>query len=202
MDWCGKLDPDAAANLSLFQTIPEADWSAVDERVWNNAGAVVDLGCHPWDWSAAFIGRKRVVGADPFADPVPGAELFRGIIGPACGSAVISQCDGFSSVFTNDSAKGQVEKTVQMLSWPRFRQRFNLDQIAVLKINIEGSEWPLLASMGADDFDGIDQIAVSFHDFLWPTRTKATDAALAYLKSVGYTIAPINKEWRWYLCLR
>ncbi len=168
----------------------------MDARAWNNPGAIVDLGCWPWDWSAAFVGKKRVVGVDPFADLIPGVELFQGVVGHACGTALISQSADRSSVFAEGS------KSVPMLSWKKFRNDFHLGQIAVLKINIEGSEYALLHSMDEDDFADIDQIAVSFHDFLWPTRAKATQAALTYLKSLGYSIVPTNSAWRWYLCLK
>lgn len=186
--------------MALFRLIPQSDWSTVDDRVWAHPGAVVDLGCWPWDWSAPFIGKKRVVGADPQAVHIEGADVFTGVIGAANGSVDISdKRDDSSSLLCEP---GAITRTVPMVTWKRFVQTFGLNQIAILKINIEGSEYPLLHSMDWNDFVRIDQIAVSFHHFVWPQKIKATTAALNYLRDNGYTVQPTNNEWGWYLCLR
>ena len=45
-----------------------------------------------------------------------------------------------------------------------FKSKFNINSISILKVNIEGSEWGLFESF--DDFNSVDQICVSFHNFL------------------------------------
>lgn len=196
--------------MALFQTIvgdPQWQaWSQVDERVWQHTGAVVDIGCNPWNWSEAFIGKKRVIGADPLAQAREGVECFQGVVGPCCGTArlVLAGESGEAS-----TAVGSVSSIADhggadfpMLPWREFCLRFNIDQIAVLKINIEGGEYGLLHSMSTHDFECIDQIAVSFHHWMLPGMDKATNAALYYLRSVGYDIVETFPACGWYLCRR
>jgi hypothetical protein len=184
--------------MPLFRTIPQADYSTLDDRVWAHPGAIVDLGCHPWDWSKVFIGKKRVIGADPFATETPGTELYKGVIGAMHGTVMIT-CQGDSSNIIFPAPKSV---STPILTWKEFVEDYRIDQIAALKINIEGSEYALLHNMNDNDFAKIDQIAVSFHHFVWPAFAKTTEETLARLQRVGYTILAINEPWCWYLCLR
>lgn len=185
--------------MSLFRTVPVSDWSTLDDRVWEHPGAVVDLGCDPWDWSRVFLGRKRVIGVDPFAAPVDGAELFRGVIGPDEGTTTIS-VDGDASTILRPKAGSQT--VVPMITWDIFRTRFAIERIAVLKINVEGSEYDIIRQLAKTKFEGIDQIVVSFHDFVWPDLARQTAASLETLKQGGFTVTPTNTMWRWFHCLR
>ena len=72
-------------NISLFNELQvgshEGDWYRFHPRVWSHKGAIVDLGCLGWDWSKCFLGKKRVIGADPNESIIPeGAELYNGFI--------------------------------------------------------------------------------------------------------------------------
>ena len=194
--------------MARFQTIPNGvdTWSTLDDRVWDHPGAIIDLGCNPWNWSEPFIGRKRVIGVDPLADPRKGTECFQGVIGPVCGSARLLQTEGAGEASTlvgsSSSVIGEKVINIPMLSWRDFCRTYQIGQIAALKINIEGSEYGLIHSMGTLDFDQIDQLVVSFHHWMIPGMEKATEAALYYLRSVGYQIEPIFPACAWYLCLR
>ena len=42
-----------------------------------------------------------------------------------------------------------------MLSWKTFCERFNIDNVSILKINIEGSEYSFLDSLDETDFSKI-----------------------------------------------
>lgn len=186
--------------MGLFRTIPQADYSTLDERVWAHPGPVVDLGCDPWDWSAIFVGKKRLIGADPFASEIPGTELYKGVIGTAQGNTTITRQGDSSNILF----PGPQSVPTPMCTWRDFLKTYQIDQIAALKINIEGSEYALLHGMDEEDFSKIDQIAVSFHHFVWPAFRSATDEALARLRHIGgYTeIKSINQPWCWYLCTR
>lgn len=185
--------------MALFRTIPQADYSTLNDSVWEHPGAIVDLGCHPWDWSQVFLGKKRVVGVDPFASEIPGAELYKGVIGTMHGTVMIT-CQGDAS---NILFPAPESISTPITTWKDFVADYRLDQIAALKINIEGSEYALIQNMDKDDFARIDQIAISFHDFVWPAFKESTIQALGRLTHVGgYMITQINQPWRWYLCVR
>ena len=82
------------------------------------------------------------------------------------------------------------------------RRQFNIDSISVLKVNIEGGEYPLFASMLASDFERIDQIAVSFHDWMLPGWKKNTTAMLALLDSNQFSIRELAPHIGWYLATK
>lgn len=179
----------------FFETIPGYAHTTLHTRVWQHPGAIVDIGCAGWDWCNIFLGKKRVIGVDPDLTvvPVPGAELMQTQIG--CANGVVS-FQG-STNFRVDSAE---VPQVSMWTWKRFvKAAIDKKGIAALKINAEGAEWPLLASMGSDDFESIDQIAVSFHDFVWPEMEKASQALVRYLESSGYASREIYQPYRWFL---
>ena len=179
----------------LFQTIPNCDYSTLDDRVWEYPGAIVDLGCRPWDWSMPFIGRKRVVGVDPFASEILGAELFKGVLGATHGSARIAR-QGDEATLLIESADSE---SVAKLTWKEFKEIYRIGEIAALKMNIEGAEYELLSSMDNADFCQIDQILVSFHHWRWPEFNEATIDLTTRLVKVGYAMTRTNQKWAWWL---
>jgi len=148
----------------------ENKWARIHPRFLKHPGCIVDLGCLGWNenyddprsdnWSAYFFGKKRVIGVDPQENPNPNAELYRGFISHANGRANLSS-SGISGAMTYNRS-GDYET----LTFRELRNRFKIDSIAILKINIEGSEWPLIEGLSAADLEDVDQICISFHDFL------------------------------------
>lgn len=178
----------------FFETLPGQAFSTVHSRVWDHPGAIVDVGCRGWDWSAPFIGRKRVIGLDP--DPrvfaIPGTELMQTQLG-AYDGVVAFQGETFI-----DAPAGGPQSAIW--SWKRFaRAAIDSRGVAVLKINAEGAEWSLLASLDEEDFSKIDQIAVSFHDFYWKGMAKTTRALISLLESHGFTSKQTYAPLGWHL---
>jgi FkbM family methyltransferase len=187
--------------IDTIQTIPGNNHSKVLRRVLYNVGDVVDLGCYGWDWSNSFIGKKRVIGVDPIEDNIPeNAELFKGVLGATNGKVEMYLNDIGSTLISNDASLEL--KIVDMIDWKTFCKMFNINKISVLKINIEGAEYDLLNSMDLDDFNNIDQIAISFHDWLVPEWKNLTDASLLLLKNNGFKLVKIYEPWNWYLAYK
>src|SRR5574337_52907 len=178
--------------MALFRT-DKHDYTTADDRVWQHPGCVVDLGCDPWDWSTCFIGRKRLIGADPFASQLEGTELFKGVIGATHGTATIS-CAGDASSIIQPSGR---LKIVDMITWKEFKELFKIDQIALLKVNVEGSEYALISSLTDDYLAAINQIAISFHHWVWPAFTKLTQESLERLTNAGFKMQQTNEPWCW-----
>lgn len=179
---------------TFFETLPGQPHSTVHSRVWEHPGVVIDLGCAGWDWCGPFIGKKRVIGVDPdlSVPRIPGAELMQTQIGPYNG--VVS----FQGATCVDAPATGPQSSIW--TWKRFyKASVDSKGIAALKINIEGGEWPLLASMDEDDFAKIDQIAVSFHDFVWPSMAKSSRAMVYYLGSLGFRMRHIYPPFNWWL---
>lgn len=181
----------------FFETIPGNPHTTLHTRVWQHPGAIVDVGCAGWDWSNVFLGKKRVIGLDPdlSVPVVAGAELMQTQLGASNGVVSFQGSTGFH--VDNDSANVPQSP---IWSWKRFvHAAIDSRGVAALKINAEGAEWPLLASMDEDDFAHIDQIAVSFHDFVWPSMAKSSKSLRGYLHSVGYASRDIYSPLGWWL---
>jgi hypothetical protein len=91
---------------------------------------------------------------------------------------------------------------LNMISWKSFCEMYSIDNISVLKINIEGSEYALLNSMDASDYRKIDQIVISFHHWLNPEWGLLTEASLNLLRLNGFDIIKTYSRWGWYLALK
>jgi len=173
------------------------DYSTVNNRCLFDDGVIVDVGCLNWDWSNFFLGKKRVVGIDPFEEQIPFTELFKGVISNYNGTTKMKFSNEASTIINQSEGE-----TVQVRTWKHFCNEYNIKKISVLKINIEGSEYDLLDSLTDDDFDNIDQIAVSFHDWMIPEWKSKTERAIKILKSKNYDIQKINDSWGWYLAVK
>lgn len=186
-------------------SISEADlvglsepWTRLHRRVADHPGAIVDLGCATWDWTQRFFGKKRVVGVDPFEnDPnVADVQLFQGLVTSVRGHVLISREGTGSSTHSRTNVV-----SVESITFADLLDRYRVDQIAALKINTEGSEYEILINLSEQQLARIDQIAVSFHDFIGIGSAKSVDAVLGYLRN-WYDIVPIDGRWSWYLCVR
>jgi hypothetical protein len=187
-----KAELESAANQ------PEP-WTRVHRRVWDHPGAIVDLGCLSWNWSKRFFGKKRVLGVDPFETETPaGAELWQGVIAASTGAAWISD-SGHGST-TRGAKEATVADLVPARPLEEVLRLYNITDISVLKLNVEGAELEILMTMPERLFDHIDQIAVSFHDFLTGEHRK-TEALLVYLCN-WYELVPIESLYGWYLGVR
>jgi len=185
---------------NLIQSIPGQSYSTFDDRAFDHDGCIVDLGCKHWDWSNIFIGKKRVIGADPFETTTPeGCELFQGVVGPFNGIVSMDSNHDASAIST-DAFNGE-GINAHMYSWKHFVKAFNIDSISILKMNIEGSEYSLLNSMDVTDFAKIDQLVVSFHDWLTPEWSIQTLAAIHLLSLNGFKVENIG-PYQWHLCRR
>jgi hypothetical protein len=178
--------------IDLIETMEGQLWSAVDRRIFEHEGCVIDVGCLKWDWSGMLIGTKRVIGVDPIEPDCPhNAELFRGLLGPnncrvRMNPTVDAGCDKAidNSLYSLDNDS----EYFNMISWKSFCEMYSIDNISVLKINIEGAEYALLNSMDALDYRKIDQIVISFHHWLNPEWRLLTEASLNLLRLNGFNI--------------
>ncbi len=185
------------------------DYTLVDKRYENHDGVIVDVGCLGWEWCRIFLGNKRVIGIDPQGYPIENTEFFKGILGPFDGIARLEEqkLDNFGTgVDGNFGSPAKVSGNNEgdlfdVISWKSLCKKFNIDQVSILKINIEGMEYPLLNSMDVNDYSKIDQIAISFHDFWYPEQKLLAQSSIKLLESVGFTVTSIWPQWGWWLAV-
>ena len=190
--------------IKLEQTIKGEFWSTFDWNSIDNEGCIVDLGCLYWDWSNYWLGMKRVIGVDPFEETIPnGAELFKGVLGPSDCKIKMDKPnnDEVAGIVNYNIVKGE-ENLYEMLSWKTFCKKFNIDKVSILKINIEGSEYSFLDSLDETDFSKINQIVISFHDWLNLDYVDMTKSSIELLKKNGYTVISTYFKFGWYLCIK
>jgi FkbM family methyltransferase len=77
---------------------------------------------------------------------------------------------------------------IPRISIGEIRNIYNLDRVDILKMDIEGSEYEIIESMEIQDFDGIDQITIEFHDFLDASLKKRTEESVNKISKMGYKI--------------
>ena len=187
--------------MPLIQTINNEDYSLVHDYAFKHDGCIVDVGCVGWDWCNVFIGKKRTIGIDPFETHTPeGTELFQGLLGPFNGKSSLD-FQGIGSSAMSETSQDDAQQ-FDVLNWKTFCKNFNIDKVSVLKLNIEGSEYPLLNSLDKSDFEKIDQIAVSFHNWMNSSWDLLTESSIDLLKKAGFEIECIYPRLGWYLAVK
>jgi hypothetical protein len=182
----------------LVRTKENYDYSTYDDRALTHDGCIVDVGCAGWDMFASLVGKKRIIGVDPFEEFKEGFEFHQSVLGASNGTAWIEDDGDESSIYK----WGSGNRTVGMSSWKSFCGVHNVDKISILKLNIEGAEYPLLHSMDTDDFAKIDQIMVSFHDWINPKWEPLTHAATHLLTLNGFELVHIASQYGWRLFVK
>jgi hypothetical protein len=179
---------------NFFRTIPDAQWSLVHKRCLTHNGCIVDLGCLWWDWSKFFFGKKNIIGVDPQENPINGAQLFKGALANFTGKGIL---DG-----TGQSAKLiPSNEGFDTLTWNDFIMNYKINDISILKVNIEGEEYNLIKSFSKEDFNKIDQIAISFHHFVNGSWWSQTMECLKIIEENNFEIKDLG-IWGWYLCIK
>lgn len=74
-------------------------------------------------------------------------------------------------------------------------EKYNVEKIDLLKVDIEGAEWELLESLDELLLNKINQISVEFHDFIDPTKKNSTKEVVKRLKSFGYKTIISGAPW-------
>jgi FkbM family methyltransferase len=75
---------------------------------------------------------------------------------------------------------------VQGSTLDSFLEREKITYVAVLKLDIEGSEIALFESTGRETIERIGQISVEFHDFIDPSYRRAIARVLTSLRRIGF----------------
>lgn len=183
--------------MALIRTKRNYDYSTFDDRALTHDGCIVDVGCAGWDMFASIAGKKRIIGVDPFEEHHPDYELFKGVLSPVMGEVAISNDADESSLNAP-----VLTKKVKSLPWKGFCLIYEVKSVSILKLNIEGAEYPLLHSMGSDDFEKIDQIMVSFHDWINPKWKNLTDASIYLLQANGFDMVHKASQYGWHLFVK
>jgi len=156
---------------------------------------VVDAGAHRGEFSAEIIRRFgcqcHLVEANPRLVEtliVARAESITTAALGACdgrGMLHVSENPEATGLFDAGSATTSVE--VETISLATLMQRRGITEIDILKLDIEGAEFDLIASTPDQILQRINQITVEFHDFKPAFRGRGLfENARACLQSMGF----------------
>ncbi len=92
---------------------------------------------------------------------------------------------------------------VPCLTLSTAQDRFGIQQIDILKIDIEGFEYKVIEQLIANDWiSQVSQLLVEFHHFLPGIRSSHTRSAISKLRESGFQIAWIGRTNHEYLFTR
>lgn len=165
-----------------------------DDRCFSHKGCVIDIGCYTWDWSKDFINKKEIIGIDYCEkEEIAGTKLIRKMIMPYKGECSV-HIDGYGSTVMDKKGDSVICETITLEDV--------LDGLncmpSVMKVNIEGAEYPLLFSLRGPPSD---QLIVSFHDwgeFCYPK--KLSETVREYL-SIWYDWKITYERYSWWIGL-
>lgn len=79
-----------------------------------------------------------------------------------------------------------VEHKIKTISLEDLMFENNIDYIDILKIDIEGSEYEVMANISDECYSKIKQITVEFHDFVDPDLKVKTNEIITKLEMLGF----------------
>ena len=100
-------------------------------------------------------------------DHLDGCQAVQAAVWPVDGSVELER-DGLrhSAFRTKGSSPGK--GSIEAVSIPRIMERFGLDRIGLLKIDIEGAEMELFSAADLSWLERVDRIAIELHDLFKP----------------------------------
>lgn len=156
---------------------------------------IVDAGAHRGEFSAEIIRRFgcqcHLVEANPRLVEtliIAGAEsVTTAALGGYDGRGMlhVSENPEATGLFETGPVATSVE--VETISLATLMRRLGLTKIDILKLDIEGAEFDLIAATPNQILQRINQITVEFHDFKAPFRSRELfENARARLESMGF----------------
>lgn len=188
--------------MSVFSDLIRIRGHAVWTRPLNAESVIVDAGAHRGEFSTEI---HRRVGSRCIlieANPTLAAQLQT----PSCGSvfhAALAATDGTANFVFRDNPEGgsitaraidedNATTVVETLSLATVCKRVGVERVDLLKLDIEGAEFPLLEQTPESILSDIGQITVEFHDFLPEFKGRGLfENARARLEKLGFTCLPM-----------
>lgn len=165
---------------------------------------VVDLGAHLGEFSRAVHDAYGCQSIAVEADPVLFERIAEGegirkvhrAIGAVDGPVTFARdANPESSHLASDGRAGIETLTVDGCTLETLRQQLGIARIDLLKLDVEGAEVQILASVDDSTLQEIPQITVEFHDFIEELRSRvAVEAAKTRLKKLGFACVVFSRS--------
>jgi FkbM family methyltransferase len=100
--------------------------------------------------------------------------------------------DECASLYQQDDDKLNRSVITQGITFGHFLSGQNIRSVDLLKVDIEGAELDLFASLQVENLHMIKQVTIEFHDFLWPEMHEQVESLKRKLISGGFYCIPFS----------
>jgi FkbM family methyltransferase len=168
----------------------------------NRQSVVIDAGAHQGEFSAELARRFgcqcHLIEANPVLAgklvAAPNGSVTQGALGPQDGRAVF-ELDANMEASRLSTAAQAIGATVEVdvFSLPTLMTRVGATELALLKLDVEGAEFEILATTPVEVLRRIAQITVEFHDFMPQFAGRGLfESARARLAACGFICCPMS----------
>jgi FkbM family methyltransferase len=171
-------------------------------RLIDSNSTVLDLGAFDGDFAHAVIEQFqcRVVSAEPvekLVDRIKPHHLHRVLPVAVGGTNQTIQINVYGSRCASICGftflgEGAVAQSTEMITLREFRRRSAVDQVDLLKVDIEGAEIDMFGSSTDQELQSAKQITTEFHDFLYPDQAKAVTHIRERMSDIGFWVIPFS----------
>jgi FkbM family methyltransferase len=168
---------------------------------------IIDLGSNQGEFQTIFLSKKKNI----YFSSIEFDEKFKkkeNLQNNFSLRRVLSGHDGLESIYlaqnkTNPEYFGKVWSIIEDKDWEIIKKKeeksislksflnmakknFNKRNISLIKLDVEGAEIKAINSLSDEDFEGIDQITLEFHDFMFKSLKQETEDLIALLKTKSF----------------
>jgi FkbM family methyltransferase len=166
------------------------------------SGLVFDLGLNEGRFSSEIIRQYscEVIGCEPVGSLHRGLPrlkqltALRAAAGGEDGEAEIQiyedHCASLNAMEGGVTARTE---TVDVLSFRSLMEKAGNRPVALMKIDIEGAECPLIEGASDEDLLLIDQYTIEFHDFIMPELARRTGHIIDRMDILGYRFIDFSR---------
>jgi FkbM family methyltransferase len=117
---------------------------------------------------------------------LPRVEVIESAIGDRDGIARFLAAENPEASVVLPPADGSAGQAVNLRRFSSLISDCNLDRIDLLKVDIEGAEWPLIMESDATHFQPVHQMTIEFHDFCGYNTPGQVDQMISRLREYGF----------------
>ena len=180
------------------------------EGAWETGPLIIDAGAHRGEFGLALLesagnGSVLFVEANPaLAETIPtgaNTSVFNVALGSSQETSARFFVDGANAEASRiggaaGRSSGGTVVTVEQSSLGALLSRTGLEQVDVLKLDVEGAEIAVLLEASDDLLRRIDQITIEFHDFCGFVSRRDVMSVQRRLRGLGFTRVRGSKPWR------
>ena len=164
----------------------------------SEASTIVDLGSNKGDFSRYFFDRNKcsVFCVEP--NPQLAEYVTKSLFADVSNLAITDHPGEFNFTLSENLEASSLSSDLATLwgetqtikipgvSLEEYLREKSIENVSLLKMDIEGAEIDILKKVGRQTLEKIDQLTVEFHDFLDPSMIPDVEEIINKLESIGF----------------